>query len=107
MQRLAAGGEGGGGKLLELRLPLVQVGQQAVLVDLNPSLLQGRHHCLLHLKVVKAGGGGWRRGKGHVDASTLDAQLLQSLHSGKNVDAVAIDDGVICTDKPGGSVAPL
>lgn len=101
MQWLAAGGEGGGGERLELRLPLVQLGQQAVLVDLNPGLLQGRHHRLLHLRVAEAGGGG-RSGEGHVDARTLDAQPLQSLHSGEDVQAVAIDDGVICTDRAGG-----
>lgn len=97
MQRLAAGGEGHGGERLELWLPLVHVGQQAVVVDLNLGLLQGRHHRLLHLRVAEARGGGLRNSEHHVDTPTLDAQFLQRLHGGENVHAVAIDDGVIWT----------
>lgn len=99
MQRLAAGGEGHRGERVQLRLSLVHVGQQAVAVDLNLSLLQGRHHRLLHLRVAEARGGGLRNREGHVDATTLDAEFLQRLHSGEDVDAVAIDDDVICTDR--------
>lgn len=104
MQRLAAGAEGHGGERLGLRLSLVDVGQQAVVVNLNPSLLQGRHHRPLHLRVAEARGGRLRNGERHVDTTTLDAKFLQRLHGGKNVDAVAIDNGVIWTDKQGRGV---
>lgn len=99
MQGLAAGGEGHGGERVELWLSVVHVGQQAVVVDLNLGPLQGRHHRLPHLWLAEARGGGLSSSEDQVDATTLDAQFLQRRHSGENVDAVAIDNGVIWTDK--------
>lgn len=65
------------------------------MMDLNLGLLQGRHHRLLHLRLAEAQHAGLGSGEGHVDAMSLDANFLQRLHSGENVDAVAIDNGVI------------
>lgn len=95
MQRLAAGGEWHRGELDGSWVSLVHEGQQAVMMNLNLSLLQGCHYHLFHLRLTEAQHAGLRSSEDHMDPMSLDTKFLQRLHSGENINAVAIDDGVI------------
>ena len=72
--------------------------QQAVMVDLNLGLLQGRRHSFLHLWVAEAGDAGLGKREDDMDTITQNPEAEQSLNGGENVDAVSVDDGVIWRD---------
>lgn len=74
---------------------VVHLGQHAVMVDLDLGLRHGCHHSLLDIRVAKAGGGGLRRCEDQVDTISLDTEAQQSLHSGEDIDAVSVDNGII------------
>lgn len=73
----------------------VHPGQQAVAVDLDLGLLEGRGHGALHHGVAQAGVAAPGRREDQVDATPPDAEAEQGLRGGEDVDAVPVDDGVI------------
>lgn len=77
-ERLTVTGEGQGGDWLRV-LSVIHLGQQAVVVNMDPTLLQGLLHGLLHCGVAEARSGaaaGALRGgqMDQVDAISLDIQ---------------------------------
>lgn len=98
MERRRVSGEGHGGEQVRLLFAMIHLGQQAATVDPDLGFLQGRHNCLLHRRVTEGGDAGLRGGEEQMDTMSLDPEAEQRLHGGEDIQAAAIDDGIICTD---------
>lgn len=98
MERLAVSGERHRHEPVGMLVAEGHLGQQAVTVDLDLSLLHGCHHSLLNLQVAEAGDSGLWRGEDEVDTTSLHAHTEQRFHSGEHIDTIAIDDSVFWRD---------
>lgn len=94
MERLALSGERHRREPVGMLVAEGHLGQQAVTVDLDLSLLHGCHHSLLNLQVAEAGDSRLWRGEDEVDTTSLHAHTEQRLHGGEHIDTIAIDDSV-------------
>lgn len=72
----------------------VHLRQQTVVVNLDPGLLHGCHHSSLHSGVAEAAQ--LRRRKNEEDTGSRDTEAEQGLHRGEHIQAVSIDDCVLC-----------
>lgn len=98
-ERLCVSSERHRGQQVRFFLPVVHLGQQAVTVDPDLRLLHGRRHCFLNLRVAKAEDASLRWRENQMDPTPLDAETQQCLNGGINIDAVPVDDGIICTEE--------